>query len=229
MGPRVLSLGVLGMLCGWSHAPLTAQGAKPGRLTGARESPRRWSTGAALGVAFAPGEVGRDRNKTGGHEQLIARWSSGVALGLYAGIETRFGGFELSVIQTTSAVQVKNEFGVAFPNHGKPPFVWTGNAVLYPLALVQRQGSRLLRPFVTAGLGGVFLSVDLDNIKNQTLYHSFAWSVGGGVRIATSPDDIRFGTPSFVELRVVRFRVWPNGPLRRFEVIAATAGVGMRF
>ncbi|HEV8612216.1 MAG TPA: hypothetical protein VGQ73_01825 [Gemmatimonadales bacterium] len=232
MRRRVLLLGWLGLLCGGgsSGAPLSAQaGGGVGPIVVARESRWRWSTAAALGAWLAPGEVGRDRNQTGGREQLIARWSDGMALGLSAARETWLGGFELSGIQATSAVQVKNEFGVAFPNHGKRPFAWSANALLYPLGPLQGRRSRLLRPFLTAGLGGVLLSVDLDNSRDQTPYHSFHWSVGGGIRIATSPDEIPWWTRTFVELRVSRFQVWPNGPLRRFRAMAATAGLGMQF
>jgi len=179
---------------------------------------------------LAPADrLGRDRNAAGGQEELIARWSSGVALAVGGGLETRFGGLQLTGIMATSAVQVRNEFGVAFPNHGKPPVAWGADALVYPLAPLQGRRGRSVRPFVTAGLGGIFLSVDLDNIKNQTLYHSFHWSLGGGVRIALSPDEIPYWTPTFLELRVTRFRVWANGPLSRFDAVTATAGLGMRF
>lgn len=229
MDLRALGWTMVTMLCGAGGSPLAAQdGGVPGTAL-ERVSAWRWSGGAALGVWLAPGEVGRGRNATGGHEELIARWSSGFALALQGAIETRLGGFELTGVMASSAVQVRNEFGVEFPNHGKRPFAWSANGLVYPLAPLLGRRSRLPRPFVTGGLGGIFLSVDLDNVKNQTLYHSFHWSIGGGVRIATSPDEVPSWTPTFIELRVTRLRAWPNGPLSRFDAVTATAGLGMRF
>jgi hypothetical protein len=189
----------------------------------------RWNSGVTAGALFAPGEIGRDRNATGGHEQLIAGWGGGAAVGGHVGLESRLGGLELRGIQAISAVQVRNEFGVAFPNHGKRPFAWSAGLFLSPLAPIEARRSRLPRPFLTAGLGGHFISVDLDNQKNQTLYHSFHWVLGGGIRIPTAPEDVPSWTPTFLELRVERYRVWRNGPLRRFGVWAATAGLGMRY
>ncbi|HLB55204.1 MAG TPA: hypothetical protein VJK71_08850 [Gemmatimonadales bacterium] len=187
----------------------------------------RWTTGAGLGVFLGAGEIGRYPNATGGHEDLVARLDAGIGLGFQAGLESRFGGLELRGLGTSSAVQVENEYGVRFPHHGGRPFAWTGNLLLYPLAPLQRPGGAL-RPFLTAGLGGLLMSVDLDNVNDQTLYHSFHWSLGGGVRIATSPEDVPSWTPTFLELRVVRMRVWPNGPLEGFGIVAATIGLGMR-
>lgn len=74
----------------------------------------------------------------------------------------------------------------------------------------------------------MLLSVDLDNVKGQTLYHPFHWNLGAGVRIAASPDNIPSWTPTFIELRVERFRVWRIRPLRGFDAVAATLGLGMR-
>lgn len=189
----------------------------------------RWSSGVTAGALFAPGEIGRDQNASGGHERLIARWGDGAGLGGQVSLETRFGGLELRGLQATSAVQVRNEFGVAFPDHGKCPFAWSGSLFVYPFAPIEARRNRLPRPFLTAGLGGHLISVDLDNVENQTLYHSFHWVLGGGIRIATAPEDVPSWTPTFLELRVERYRVWRNGPLHRFAAWAATVGFGMRY
>jgi len=188
----------------------------------------RWTTGVALGFLPGAGEIGRQPNATGGHEELIARLDGGIGWGFHAGFESRFGGLELRGVGTERPVEVNNESGVRFPNHGRRPFGWTGNLLLYPLAPLQRRSGRV-RPFLTAGLGGVLLSVDLDNVKDQTLFHLFHWSLGGGLRIATSPEDVPSWTPTFLELRIARLRVWPNRPIEGFRLIAATIGLGMRY
>lgn len=213
---------LLVILLGLDPARLQAQAA-PAKQTW------RWSSGVTAGALFAPGEIGRGENAAGGHEQLIARWGGGAAVGGLVGLEARLGGLEFRGLQATRAVQVENWFGVAFPNHGRRPFAWSASLLVYPLTPVESRRSRLPRLFLTAGLGGHVISVDLDNVKGQSLYHSFHSVLGGGIRIATAREDVPSWKSTFLELRVERYRLWKNGLLHRFGVWAATVGFGMRY
>jgi len=196
---------------------------------GGVQAPQRWApcvwcvtTGLAAGALLAPGEIGRAANATGGGEQLIAYLGDAFALGIRAGLESDVLGVELVLLLGANRVEVENEFGVRFPNHGEPPVLWTGSVLFYPLFPLRHTAlGRRLRPFVVAGLGGAFVSVDLDNIEGQTLYHSWQESVGGGIRF--------FSDHSFVELRLTRQRVHRNGPLHGFDAHAATVALGIRF
>ena len=158
---------------------------------------------------------------------LIARLDDAPALAIQFGAVSRHLGFELRLLSGRRPVRVDNESGVAFPNHGEPPFFWAGNLLWYPLGLVQSANSGWPRPFLLAGLGGTVLSIDLDNIKGQTLFHSFHRSLGMGVQLAVgrSASGERF---VWVELRLMRHFVWANGPLRPFSVSDAAAGVVLR-
>ena len=176
----------------------------------------RWRIGAALGFVPGPGEIGR--------EELIARVGAGIGMGFQAGIESRIGGIELRTLGFSSAVEVEDQGGAEFPNHGRRPFVWTAGVTAYPLAPVFRAGTG---PFVAGGLGGILLSADLDNVEGQTWYHSFLWSLGGGARVAMGPEEPSWA-PAFLELRVERMRVWSNGPLRSFTVWVGAVGIALR-
>jgi hypothetical protein len=125
-------------------------------------------------------------------------------------------------------VEVENEYGVAFTYHGEHPTLWTVRLHLYPLFPLRKSAAGRVQPLVLLGIGGLPVSVDLDNINDQTLYHSWQWSVGGGLRILLNPAAAFDTTVSFVELRLVRHRVWENGPLHGFDAVAATLGLGVR-
>lgn len=186
------------------------------------------AAGFMLGASFAPAEIGRDTNATGG-EQLVAHLGDAVVLGLRGAVESDVLGLELVLLLGAKRVEVENELGVRFPNHGQPPVLWTGSLLLYPLfALRNTALGRRVRPFVVVGVGGAIVSVDLDNIKGQTLYHSWQGSVGGGIRFFSGRDRGPYEHDPFVELRLVRHRVRQNGPLYGFDILAATVGLGMR-
>lgn len=174
------------------------------------------------------GEIGRQPNAAGGHEDLIARLGSGFALAAHAGIENRFGGAELGLSWGGGAVKVTNVDGVRFPNHGEPPIVWVGNIILYPLAPITGPGPRKLQPFVTGGVGGMLIRVDLDNVNGQTIYHRFQWSVGGGLRIVQGQES-PLKTTTYIELRIERTGVWRQMPFSRFRLLAGTLSLGMKF
>ena len=186
----------------------------------------RGTGGVGLQIRNGAGEIGRQANATGGHEDLIARLNGGPALAVHAGIESRFGGAELGLSWGGRAVEVVNVDGVRFPNHGEPPLAWVGNIMVYPLAPVLRPGR--FQPFVVAGLGGMLIQVDLDNIKGQTIYHRFQWSVGGGLRIVRGLESPMMMT-TYVELRVEQQTTWPGAPFQRFSVRAGSVSLGMKF
>ncbi|MGQ0701878.1 MAG: hypothetical protein ACT4PM_01945 [Gemmatimonadales bacterium] len=223
-GALMLGLGWLGAGAGAGFA----QEPFPSLEWLARTRSWRWTSGVGLGIIGRSGEIGRDRNATGGQEELVASLGTGIGIGARTGYESRFGGLELRGTFFSSAVQVVNEDEVRFPNHGKRPFAWTGSALVYPVSPLQRRPGAV-RPFLAVGVGGIFLSVDLDNIEDQTLYHSFLWSLSGGLRIATDPEDVPSVTPTHVELRVERTRVWGNHPLGSFQFWVVTAGLGMKW
>ncbi len=174
------------------------------------------------------GEIGRQPNATGGHEDLIARLGPGISLMIQAGREFRFGGAELRIGWSGRAVEVRNEEGVRFPNHGEPPLGWTGSIMVYPLAPLQGRDESWFQPFVSIGGGGFMVRVDLDNIGGQTVYHSFQWTVAGGIRIVSGLPEFPFGSVTFVELRVDRQQAWANPPLGRFRIIGASVLLGAR-
>jgi len=186
----------------------------------------QWSSGIGFQIRGNAGEIGRQPNATGGHEDLIARLDGGLALSAHFGLESRFGGGELLVGWAGSAIEVTNVDGVRFPDHGEPPLVWSGTIMVYPLALVVRPGR--FQPLFVAGLGGMLISVDLDNIRGQTVYHRFQRSVGGGIRIV-NPSSSPMMTTTHVEFRIEQLTTWGKSPLHRFSFLAVTVGLGMSF
>jgi hypothetical protein len=193
-----------------------------------RPHPGSWATlGVSLGALFAPGEIGRDVNQTGG-EDLIAFLGDGVLAAVQAGRETRHVGVEFSLGLLAYRINVENEFGARFPHHGKSPWLYSFSLRGFPLALAPGLDRRApVQPWVGLGGGGMIMSVDLDNVDGQTLYHSWQWSLGGGIRLPVSRGS-RKEEQTVVELRVVRYRVGANGPLRGFDALGATLGLGLR-
>jgi hypothetical protein len=184
--------------------------------------PRAWRQTPILlfGVFDPPDEVGRDVNATGG-EFLIARLGPSPVFGLSYENRSRFIGLLVTGLGASRKVSVRNEFDVAFPNHGGAPFFYMGEARIYPLG---RLGVPVpVDPFFAVGAGGVVTSVDLDNIDDQQYYNQWAWTLGAGARLAVG-DGSRF-----IELRAVRWVVDTSGPLHATRVITVTAGIGAAF
>jgi hypothetical protein len=172
-------------------------------------------------ASFAPAEIGRDRNATGG-EQLIAFIGNGVAIGL--GLESQWLGLQLTLEARADHIQVENEFGTRFPNHGGQPAIYSATLLVYPLAPLGRairHGS--VRPFATASVGGLLVSVDLDNTEDQTTYHLWHYGLGGGVRLFVLDHD-----DGFIELAFRSVRVRGHEPLQMFTMRSVAVGVGMR-
>jgi hypothetical protein len=175
---------------------------------------------AGVGILLGPGEIGRDVNAAGG-DQLIARVRDGPAFRFGAALGIEYFRFGLDMLRYTRQVQVVNDRGVEFPNHGEGIFLYSATATLYPFAPIR--GAFLadrLRPYAVAAAGGSLVSVDLDNVGDQTLYHPWQWSWGAGVRCCSSaPESLAF------EARVTRFYVGGRGPLNGFS--ATTLMVGL--
>lgn len=180
--------------------------------------------GVTVGASFAPAAIGRDTNATGG-EQLIAYLGDGLAIGFWLGIENDWLGLQLDLGVRADHIQVENEFGTRFPNHGDPPSVYSASLIVYPLAPLGRDvRAGVVRPFATASVGGVLVSVDLDNINDQTAYHLWQHGLGGGVRVFVSDHE-----DGFIEVAFREVRVRGHGPLAGFGVRSVAVGVGMRF
>ncbi|MGH7560429.1 MAG: hypothetical protein ACRENB_05355 [Gemmatimonadales bacterium] len=179
----------------------------------------------SLGAAFAPGEIGRGVNATGG-ETLIASLGDALISTLHAGVESRHAGLELSVGVLGRAVRVDNELGTPFPHHGRRPATWTAALRLFPLSVLT-QRALPAEPWVALGGGGMVLSADLDNVNDQTLYHRWQWSLGAGVRVPLS--ERRWDPETVLDLRVTRMRVGARAPFQAFDVVAAMVGLGLRF
>jgi hypothetical protein len=181
----------------------------------------QWSAGFGAGGLLAPGEIGRDRNATGGQETLIARWRAGAALAGQARLARPPFGIELAAIRSTSVIRVENEAGTEFPHHGQGPLLLAAAGTLVPFGASARIG-----PFVSGGLGLVFIPVDLDNVKGQTLFVSPVRSLAAGFRFAP-PNGALGSQDGYVELRVARYWSWGNGPLRPIGFTVLMVSVGM--
>ena len=180
----------------------------------------RPSMALAVGWVFAPTHIGRDINATGG-EELLARLGDRPLSGIRLGAENGPLGFEVGLTQHVVAIQVENEFGTEFPNHGRPPLRYAVAAVLLPLAPLRGTAfGRHVQPFVKAGIGGWLVSVDLDNVHDQTFYHLWAPDIGGGVRVFPR------GGEFFIDVRFERSWVAGRGPIARFRADVLTVAFG---
>ncbi|MFY9556915.1 MAG: outer membrane beta-barrel protein [Blastocatellia bacterium] len=177
---------------------------------------------AYFGVMLSGREVARGANATGGHEQLIARLNHGGALGVRGGVHNVVLGLEVNFLAASSAVRVNNEFGARFPNHGKRPFAYSGDGLLYPFARAIRSGR--VRPYLTSGIGGMLMSADLDNINDQELHHRLMWNAGGGAKLVVGE-----GPDVFLDLRFTNHRLLGSQGSAGVDLRSITVGVGYRF
>jgi opacity protein-like surface antigen len=187
-----------------------------------RFSGSRFEASTFFGAMIAGKEIGRGVNATGGHELLIARLNHGAALGVRVGIHNQLLGVEANVLTTSNAVAVNNEFGVAFPNHGERPLIYSADALLYPFRKAIREGR--VRPYVASGIGGALFSADLDNINGQEKSHRLMWNAAGGVKVFVGQE------PDFyLDFRFTNHRLLSSGALGVTDLRSVTIGVGYRF
>jgi hypothetical protein len=174
-----------------------------------------------FGVMVAGKEISRGVNATGG-EPLIARLNHGGALGLRAGVHTDLVGLEANLIASARRAEVKNEFGVSFPNHAERPVFCSGDALLYPFRRAIKEGK--IRPYFTSGVGGMFLSADLDNIRDKEAHGSLIWNAGGGVKVFVGE-----GSGLYVDLRFTNHRLLNSRRADSLDLRSFSLGVGARF
>lgn len=174
-----------------------------------------------FGAMIAGKEIARGVNATGG-EQLIARLSHGGALGVRGGIHSDLLGLEANFLTTSNRAVVKNEFGVAFPNHSERPLIYSGDALLYPFRRAIREGK--IRPYITSGVGGMLLSADLDNVRDKEAHGSVIWNAGGGVKVFVGE-----GTGLYFDFRFTNHRLLSSSVTGSLDLRSVSIGVGARF
>jgi hypothetical protein len=198
---------------------------------GAAAEPQGQASGAAQagaacefafygGVSPAPGEIGRDVNRAGGDILIASLGTSGV-FGTRFEVNNSLLGGGVTVLAWLGSVGVENEAGIEFPHHGKPPLIYLGEARLYPFREWLARGR--VSPYLSAGLGGALVSVDLDNVNDQELRHLWTWSGGAGVRILVDDDGA-----TFVDVQFRACFLSGNGPLVPFTLRSIVVGAGMR-
>lgn len=170
------------------------------------------------GVLLIPGAIGRDVNRAGG-DVLVARAPTAPLLGARFEVRTRVAGLGVELAASQRRVQVANESGVDFPNHGGSPALYGLEGRLYPLAGTYSPAE----PYVSAGLGGAVVSVDLDNVNDQERYYPRTRSVGGGVKFFFDEGSI------FVDVQYKRIAFSRTGPLHAFRASALSLAVGAAF
>jgi Outer membrane protein beta-barrel domain len=181
----------------------------------------RIEAGTFFGAMIAGKEIARGVNATGG-EQLIARLNHGGALGLRVGMHSELLGLEANFLTTGSPAIVKNEFGVAFPNHAERPLIYSGDGLLYPFRRAIREGK--VRPYLTTGVGGMLLSADLDNIRDKETHGSLIWNAGGGVKVFVGE-----GAGLYFDFRFTNHRLLSSRGAHSLDLRSVSLGVGARF
>lgn len=174
-----------------------------------------------FGAMIAGKTIGRGVNATGG-EQLVARLNHDAALGVRGGVHNDLLGLEANFLTTSNQAVVKNEFGVAFPNHSERPLIFSGDALLYPFRRAISGG--MVRPYLTSGLGGLLLSADLDNIRDKETHGSLIWNAGGGVKVFAGQ-----GSGLYLDLRFTNHRLLGSGGSEHVDFRTISVGVGARF
>jgi len=181
----------------------------------------RFEAETFFGAMIAGKEVGRRANATGG-EQIIARLNHGGAFGLRAGVHSDLLGLEAGFVTSSNRAEVKNEFGVAFPNHAERPLICSGDALLYPFR--RRLAEGRVRPYLTSGVGGMLLSADLDNIRDKEFHGGLIWNAGGGVKVFVGAD-----SAMYVDLRFTNHRMLGSRAADLIDLRSISVGVGARF
>lgn len=161
----------------------------PDTLTNTSPPPSQWQVEYSVyrGTVTASGIIGVDINATGDHEQLTAKLKSSAFTGVKVGVHGNRLGIESGLLRSENELEVQNEFGVPFPNHGEKLTMVTLDFLLYPLRQTALGG--VFRPYVSLGIGGAFSSVDLDNIDDQDNFGRPLASYGLGSKFQLGGQD----------------------------------------
>jgi len=189
-----------------------------GQTNDARLGGTRLEASTVFGAMIAGKELNRGINATGG-EDLIAKLNHGGAFGVRAGVHNSLLGLEAGFLTTSNAASVRNEFGVAFPNHAERPLFYSGDALLYPFRMAINEGR--VRPYVTSGVGGAYVSADLDNINDKEPHNRFVWNAGGGLKV--------FSGQLYFDFRFTNHRLLGSAGETATNLRSMTVGVGYRF
>ncbi len=189
-----------------------------GQTNDARLGGTRLEASTVFGAMIAGKELTRGINAAGG-EDLIAKLNHGGAFGVRAGVHNPRLGLEAGFLTTNNAVSVRNEFGVAFPNHAERPLFYSGDALVYPFLNAINEGR--VRPYVTSGVGGAYVSADLDNINDKEPHNRFMWNAGGGVKLIAGE--------LVLDFRFTNHRLPSAGQEPAADLRSITVGVGYRF
>jgi hypothetical protein len=177
------------------------------------------------GTITAKHEIAVNHNATGDHEQLFARLKSSPFVGGRVGVHGKWLGIEAGVFRTTEKIQVSNEFGVPFPNHGENITFMKADLLYYPVP--RSAFNKVFRPYLSAGLGGNFFSVDTDNINDQENYVNRTASIGGGGKFTLGGKDGKEGNIVF-EVLLRYERMFGRSPIQPGGFVMVSAGVAFR-
>lgn len=177
----------------WPALAAAQQPPNEPRPSSAEPSPERWYVEYNVngGTITAKREIAANQNATGSHEQLFARLKSSPFVGAKVGVHGNRLGIEAGVFRTTEKIQVNNEFGVPFPNHGENITFAKADLLVYPFPRSAFEG--VFRPYLSAGFGGNFFSIDTDNINDQENYANPTVSIGGGGKFRLGGKSSNFG------------------------------------
>ncbi|MCX6170195.1 MAG: hypothetical protein NTX65_12690 [Ignavibacteriales bacterium] len=169
----------------------------------------RWVVGFQLGGLIPSEEISRNINATGG-EQLIGRLGNCGIFGGQFGLHNELLGFDVFGGFSTNQIEVKNEFGVDFPNHGSELGIVSGNFYVYPFHRILFDGK--MQPYAMLTFGITFFSVDTDNINDKERYSPLAQGFGAGVKF-------EIDTNAYLDLNFRKYSISSSGSIKPFDNI----------
>lgn len=182
--------------------------------------------GIHAGLFDSDKEIGRDINKTGAPgEELIGELSDGVFVEMFYGMSKSQIAINANLWFTPwSSLDVHSDLtGADFPNHSEGgPWGLGIDMEVRPLGVHKKRG---LCPYVVAGIGTAWLSVDLDNAGGQSSYSLNTHRMGGGFRYyhRDNNDD------KFLEMRYLKLKFGNDGPINSFKANVLTVAINWSF
>lgn len=211
---RIAALFILGFFC---SAFLAAQVSSE-NTPGSAEMKPGYVYYSLNGGTFIPRrEIAINQNATGGHELLFARLKPSLLVGARAGYHDGRFGLEAGVFRTTTNIQVDNEFGIHFPNHGEYITLVRADVLYYPLSTFHKE----FHPYVSVGVGGNFFSIDTDNINDQENYIKPIISIGVGGKFRIGGNASNFGFDVFVRYE----QMFGKAPIQTGGFVVVSAGL----